>query len=179
MRFDWNAYPETKEVVDASGLTSVAETEELRAMYNGACKIYRRDGGQDEWRRRFTIMVFKTYVDLGRSKSSYRRRSPSIKLSHGESWEPKRSHRLESQPPLPYLAPPSPQFISFSPTNKLISNLSSVASPACKTNSLNPSWDPWRKLVAPLKLWYRRKIITNILAGYEQLSQRLVPLSGP
>ena len=50
-----------------------------------------------------------------------------------------------------------------------------MASPACKTNS-NASWDPWRKPVAPLKLWYRRKIITT---GYEQLSRRLVSLSGP
>jgi len=48
MRFDWNAYPETKEFVDSSGLTSVADTEEFRAMYNEACKIYREEGGQDE-----------------------------------------------------------------------------------------------------------------------------------
>ena len=48
MRFDWNAYPETKEPIEASGLTSVADTEEFRAMYNGACKIYRKEGGQDE-----------------------------------------------------------------------------------------------------------------------------------
>ena len=48
MRFDWNAYPETKEFVDGSGLTGVADTEGFRAMYNEACKIYREEGGQDE-----------------------------------------------------------------------------------------------------------------------------------
>ena len=53
------------------------------------------------WRRWFTIILFKT-CDFGKVKSSYRRRSPSIKLSDEESWEPKkRSHRLESLAPTP------------------------------------------------------------------------------
>lgn len=48
MRFDWNAYPETKDFVDGSGLTSVAENDEFRAIYNEACNIYKAEGRQDD-----------------------------------------------------------------------------------------------------------------------------------
>jgi hypothetical protein len=72
MRFDWNAYPETKELVDASGLTSVADTEEFRAgMYNGACKIYRKEGGQDELAK--VVYNYRIQnLQFGKVKSSYR-----------------------------------------------------------------------------------------------------------
>ena len=171
MRFDWNAYPETKEFVDGSGLTGVADTEEFRAMYNEACKIYREEGGQDELGKvnvkvydfgdnLISRIVFKT-CDLGRSKvhiavvphpSSY----PTRSLGN-----PKRGPiALRVQPhSLDHLRLRNSE--PFSPANKLTSNRSDVALPACRTNA-NASWDPWRKLVAPLKLWLRRKIITKI-----------------
>lgn len=48
MRFDWNAFPETKEFVDTSGIISVAETEDFWAMYKAACRIYKEEGGENE-----------------------------------------------------------------------------------------------------------------------------------
>jgi hypothetical protein len=48
LRFDWNAFPTTKEFVDSSGITSVAETDEFKEMYSEACLLYKEEGGQDE-----------------------------------------------------------------------------------------------------------------------------------
>lgn len=42
----WNAYPETRDFVDGSGVTSCAEKEEFLTMYTEACKIY-KEGGAD------------------------------------------------------------------------------------------------------------------------------------
>ena len=94
-------------------------------------------------------IVFKT-CDLGRSKvhiavvphpSSYPMRSLG---------NPKRGPiALRAQPhSLDHLRLRNSE--PFSPANKLTSNRSDVALPACRTNA-NASWDPWRKLVAPLK----------------------------
>lgn len=37
-----------KDFVDGSGLQSVAESDEFRAMYSEACQIYKEEGGHDE-----------------------------------------------------------------------------------------------------------------------------------
>jgi len=149
MRFDWNAYPETKEFVDSSGLTGVADTEEFRAMYNEACKIYREEGGQDELGKvnvkvydfgnnLISRIVFKT-CDLGKSKvhiavvphpSSYRTESLG---------NPKRGPIALRVQSLDHLRLRNSE--PFSPANKLTLNHSDGALPACKTNA-NTSWDP-------------------------------------
>lgn len=38
----------TKEFVDGSGITSVAETEDFATMYRGACALYKVEGGEDD-----------------------------------------------------------------------------------------------------------------------------------
>ena len=43
----WNAYPETRDCVDGSGVTSCAEKEDFLTMYTEACKIYKEEGGAD------------------------------------------------------------------------------------------------------------------------------------
>jgi hypothetical protein len=50
MGFDWDVYPGTRDYVDGSGITKItaAETNEFRALYHVACKIYKMEGGQGE-----------------------------------------------------------------------------------------------------------------------------------
>ena len=38
----------TKEFVDGSGITSIAETEDFATMYRAACQLYKDEGGQDD-----------------------------------------------------------------------------------------------------------------------------------
>jgi hypothetical protein len=61
MRFDWNSFPETKEFVDSSGITSVAETEDFRSMYTEACRIYKLEGGDNELGKQ-NVKVFPIYA---------------------------------------------------------------------------------------------------------------------
>jgi len=48
VKFNWNAFPETRDFIDGSGVTSVGEkNEEFLNMYEVACKIYKEEGGGD------------------------------------------------------------------------------------------------------------------------------------
>lgn len=61
MRFEWNAYPETRDFIDGSGVTSVAEkNDEFLMMYKEACKVYKVEGGQGELPK-INVKVYSFY----------------------------------------------------------------------------------------------------------------------
>lgn len=48
MGFDWDLYPQTRDFVDGSGITRLTVNSGFRAMYNEACEIYKREGGEGD-----------------------------------------------------------------------------------------------------------------------------------
>jgi hypothetical protein len=160
MRFDWNAYPGTKEFIDGSGLISVADTEEFRVMYNEACRIYRQEGGQDELGK-MNVKVYN-FVDNLISRIAFKISDLERSKIHCVALP------LPSSNPMKNLGSPRGPIawrVQFYPlihlqfhnsglfflAKKLISNLSNAASSIYKTNA-SISWAPWRKLVESSKL---------------------------
>jgi hypothetical protein len=48
MKFNWNAFSDTRDFIDSSGVISVGEkNEEFLKMYEVACQIYKEEGGGD------------------------------------------------------------------------------------------------------------------------------------
>jgi len=56
-------FPETRDFIDGSGVTSVAEKDrsEFLTMYHKACKVYKTEGGQDELGK-LNVKVYRLFI---------------------------------------------------------------------------------------------------------------------